>query len=114
MMQQIMILRQMQRFWSCIWEEGLINISVSSSCSATFYRLCQYHKAMGKKNKHAVTCDKCSNGSSSARLRQWELQYLYIYIIGVIFQEKKNDVKCVTGGFFHVPLACGFGERGIF
>lgn len=38
---------------------------------------------------------------------------IFIFIIGVISQEKKK-MKCVTGGFFHVPLACGFGERGIF
>lgn len=51
MMQQIMILRQMQRFWSCIWEEGLINISVISSCSATFYRLLSISQIDGKKKK---------------------------------------------------------------
>lgn len=63
--------------------------------------------------KQAVTCDKCSNGSSSAAPFGGSVNAsgncnIYIYYRGC-FSVKK---KCVTGGFFHVPLACGFGERG--
>lgn len=49
MMQQIMITEaNAALFGMHLRFEGLIYISVISSCSATFYRLCQYHKAMEK------------------------------------------------------------------
>lgn len=38
---------------------------------------------------------------------------IYIYYWGY-FSGEKVSVECVTGGFFHVPLACGFGEGGYF
>lgn len=79
-------------FLWCIWGEGLINFSIISSCSATSYRLCQYHK--GKNKQRPVTnvaMKACLLVPSEGMICRWELQYVYL-LLGLFLKKKKDEV----------------------
>ena len=115
-------------FWSCIWwKVRLIFLSfppvqlhftVSVNITKQWKKKQNKQKNKQKQNeKQAVTCEKCSKESSSVHPSAGSdspvgtaifIPSNGVYFLGEII------VKRVTGGFFHVPLACGFGERGIF
>lgn len=61
-----------------------LHFNVICSCSATFYRLCQYHKVMEQNKQWTVTnvaMEAHPLVPSEGKLRQGELQYLYILLM---------------------------------